>query len=237
MTDQRIDKPQAAVLVQNAHNLWIQAKVFVLTHEGQRLRKKWWFTQLARTTLIASTITVVLSAFGFTQDTVIFNELSSSVDSVKAASVATSDSVELPTKSIPFVWLFTGLSAVLAAVAKLGENHIGRPEDIQSHLRAELLLKGKMDSLNLLVARIIGYYDGTQSHDLQELLNQYGILAAEVGNAGQFVGVTPDKSKDPEAKQAIEGNLIDVALSRVATPEDLPDDAAGIQATVRGGAA
>ena len=220
MIDQRIDKPQAAALVQSAHGLWILAKIFVLTHEGQRLRKNWWFTQLARTTLIAAIITVVLSAFGFT-----------------AASVATPDSVELPTKSIPIVWLFTGLSAVLAAVAKLGEKHIGRPEDIQSHLYAELLLEGKMDSLNLLVARIIGYYDGTQSYDLQELLNQYGTLAVEVGNAGQLVGVTPDKSKGPEAQQAIAGNLIDIALSRIKTPEELPDDAAGIQATVRGGAA
>ena len=91
MLDQQIDKAQAAVLVENAHGLWIRAKTFVLTHEGQRLRKAWWFTQLARTTLIASIITVVLSAFGFTQD------------------IGGSNSNRM-------IWLLTALSAVLAAL-------------------------------------------------------------------------------------------------------------------------
>ncbi len=235
MTDQQIDKVQAAVLVENAHELWILARIFALTHEDRRRRKKYWFTQLARATLIASMVTVVLSAFGFSQV--------AGVSDGSRPDVAVNTPRDSPSSNEPepqpnrVIWFLTALCAALAAGAKLGEQHIGRPEDIQAHSNAELLLAGKMDSLKLLVARIIGYHDGTQSYEFQELSDQYDVLAVQIGEAGKLVGVTPDRAKEPAAQEAIEGNAIDIALSRVKTPEELPDSAPGIEAAVRGGSA
>ena len=82
MPDQKIDKAQAAVLVENAHDLWIRAKIFALAHEHHRLRKQRWFSQLAWATLIASIITVVLSAFGFSQEPRLVEESSSRTEVV-----------------------------------------------------------------------------------------------------------------------------------------------------------
>ena len=135
------------------------------------------------------------------------------------------------------IWFLTALCAGVTAIAKLGEQHVGRPADIQSHLQAELILVGKMDSLKFLVARIMGYYDGTQSYEILDLSSQYGVLAVEISEAGRLVSVAPDKAMEPAAEEAIKGNIIDIALSRVTTPEELPDDAAGVLAAVRGGAA
>ncbi len=221
-----IEKGDAAVLVENAHGLWIRAKTFALTHESLRENKSWWFKQLARTTLLASIITVALSAFGFSREPATHDG---------ARDTLHANSPEIAPDSSRIVWGLTGLAALLAAIAKLLEQHVGRQEDLQAHLHAELTLDSKMDSLKLLVARIMSYYDGTHPHELQELSRQFDVLAVEVGDTGKLVGVSPDKTKDQEARTAIANTSIDTSLSRVQTPEELPEEAPGIELLVRGG--
>lgn len=236
MPDQQIDKPQAAVLVENAHGLWIRAKIYALAHEQLRQRKEFWFTQLARATLLASFITVILSAFGFSQEHGTA-ELSSPV-----TEAVTNTPGETPnsnrSQSNRVIWFFTALAAVLATLAKLAEQHIGRPEDIQAHSRAESVLETNMDSLKVLGVNLLSYYDGTQPHDLQDLSNELKVLDLAVNENGRAVSVTLDRATwGSKAQDEIKNNRLDIALSRVRTPEEIPDDAGDIQLAVRGGAA
>ncbi len=235
MPDQQIDKPQAAVLVENAHGLWIHCQHFVLTHQAHRSQKQRWFKLLARVTLTASIVTVGISAFGFSQEpSASERSRPNTTDRTDPGKPAGN---RQESQSANVIWIVTACCAAAAAGAKLGEQYIGRPEDIQSHSDAEHILTGKLDSVKLLVAKAMGYYDGTQPHDLQDLLRNYDALKAAVGTTGKFVGVTPDKAKEAEARDMIKGTTIDIALSRVKTPDEIPDNAAGIRAVVRGGAA
>ncbi len=95
-----------------------------------------------------------------------------------------------------------------------------------------------MRSLKVLGVNLMSYYDDTQQHDLADLSTEYSLLERAVDERGLDVGVTLDRAAwEPKARESIKNNQLDIALSRVQSPEELPDEAADINLAVRGDAA
>ncbi len=220
MPDNGITKREATVMIGNAHALWIHAKSFMLSHEATRHRKQLRFTQLGYLTLIASIITLALAGFG----------------GVTGASQG--DGAQLVSSQL--IFFFTGLGAFLAALAKLGETHIGRPEDIHSHLDVEGELRGVIRSLADHVAEVQDDLDGFRVSDLADLRERYDQLAETTDYNGKKLGLAPTKEAVKHATNAIKGTLIDVALSDLMNPglmnsKELPENANDVRMLSRGG--
>jgi hypothetical protein len=231
---------QAAAVLENAHGLWLRAKKFALAHASQAKRKQKILSSLAKVTLITSMGTASVSAFGVvtTPAGVDAGAATLDVEAEPAAGGAPSTTGGDPAApSKRWVWIATGVLAILTTASKTAEQLFGKPEDVPKHTGAEQSLDEEMRSLNVLGAQLGSYIDGAAGDGLKKLEEQLDVAAEAIKGACQVIAVTPTEEHEALAKAEVEGSRIDVALNRVRRPADEPDlpETAELHAVRRGG--
>jgi len=95
-------------------------------------------------------------------------------------------------------------------------------------------LEKSVDNKYHLAAQTLGYYEGTQSHDLQGLLRNHEVLSEKIKVASESPHVVTTTAQENAANDAIKDTPLYVARDRVMNPGDQGDDPS-IQRAVRGG--